>query len=77
MIKLPEIPNFKNILKSFFLIVILFLFFFGINLFIIVKNKPTSAYNVLNSMKSQSDSPVMLQDVRVHNWDELGKTKNK
>ncbi len=70
MFKIPEIPNLKNILRSFFLLVVVFLFFFGINLLITINNKPQSAYNFLNSMTS---TPQMLPDVRVHNWDELEK----
>ena len=75
MFKIPEIPNFKNVFRSFFLLVILFLFFFGISLFINVKNRPYSAYDVLvnkNRIKNEKEN-LMLQDTRVHNWDEVGK----
>ena len=71
MFKIPEIPNFKNVFRSFFLLVILFLFFFGISLFINVKNRPYSAYDVLVNKNKKEN--LMLQDTRVHNWDELGK----
>ncbi len=75
MFKIPEIlkiPNFKNVFKSFFLLVILFLFFFGVSLFINVKNKPYSAYDSLIN-KTNEKQNLMLQDTRVHNWDELKK----
>ena len=65
--------------KSFFIVIILLLIFFSVNLFITLKNKPKSAYSVLNS-NSESEvekekSKLMLQDTRVHNWDEIQQKK--
>ena len=62
--------KFQNILKSTSVIVILFLIFFGINLLIMLKNRPKSAYSVLSN-----ESNIMLQDTRVHNWSEIEKEK--
>ena len=62
--------KFQNILKSTSVIVILFLIFFGINLLIMLKNRPQSAYSVLSN-----ESNIMLQDTRVHNWSEIEKEK--
>ncbi len=58
--------------KSFFVLIILFLVFFAVNLFITVKSKRDSAYTVLNSETYK----IMLQDTRVHNWDEIDNKKN-
>ncbi len=61
------------VFKTFFLLVILFLVFFGISLIISIKNKPQSAYTFLSSERSK----LMLQDTRMHNWNEIeGKEKN-
>ena len=68
---LKKYTSLQASLKSFFLLIILFLVFFAANLFITVKNKPQSAYTVLTS-----DREIMLQDTRVHNWSELKKNKN-
>lgn len=57
--------------KSIFVLVILFLAFYFINLIVTVNNKPESAYNVLN----KESSKIKLQDTRVHNWSELDKDK--
>lgn len=61
-----------TVFKSFFVLIILFLVFFAVNLFITVKSKRDSAYTVLNSETYKT----MLQDTRVHNWDEIDKKKN-
>lgn len=61
----------KTVFKSFFVVVMLFLVFFAINLFISLKNKPQSAYSVLSN--NQENKNIMLQDTRVHNWNELEK----
>ena len=61
--------NIKIIFKGFFVLVIVFLLFFAINLFVTIKNKPLSAYTSLNIEQSR----LMLQDTRVHNWDEIEK----
>lgn len=65
----------STVFKSFFLLLTLFLLFFGISLFINVKNKPYSAYDSLinKTNKTNEKQNLMLQDTRVHNWDELGK----
>ncbi len=60
-----------TIFKSFFVLIILFLLFFAVNLFITVKSKRESAYTVLNSEMYKT----MLQDTRVHNWDEIDNKK--
>ncbi len=57
--------------KGFFVLVILFLLFFAVNLMFTIKNKDKSAYTTLSSDKSK----VKLQDTRVHNWSELEKKK--
>lgn len=66
--------TFQTLLKSFFLLVILFFIFFAINLFISIQNKSRSAYSVLSEQSQKSK--LMLQDTRVHNWSEVDK-KNK
>ena len=66
--------KFQVIFKSFFLIIILFLVFYAVNLFFIVKNKPQSAYTVLENLSEKEK--LKLQDTRVHNWSEI-KTKNE
>lgn len=66
----------QTIFKSFFLLIILFLVFFAVNLFISVKGKHESAYNVLSAESEKNEkAEVMLQDTRVHNWSELNKRK--
>lgn len=65
--------KYENIFKSFFVVVILFLIFFSINLIITIKNKPQSAYTVLSNEPNQSIKK--LQDTRVHNWSEIEKEK--
>ena len=58
--------------RSFFIVVILFLVFFSINLYVsILKSKPRSAYSVLEEKQTK----LMLQDTRVHNWSEIEKKK--
>ena len=54
-------------LKGILIISVIFFVFYGIYLFVTLKNKPKSAYSVLTS---ESEKP-MLQDTRVHNWDEV------
>ena len=68
---LTKYASLQTVFKSFFLLIILFLMFFAVNLFITVKNKSQSAYTVLSS----EDEKLMpkLQDTRVHNWSELDK----
>lgn len=60
----------QTVFKSFFLVVILFLVFFAVNVFISLKSKTDSAYTVLNNNEKLK---LMLQDTRVHNWSELEK----
>ncbi|MBI1858676.1 MAG: hypothetical protein HYR97_06160 [Candidatus Melainabacteria bacterium] len=55
-------------LKGILIISVIFFVFYGIYLFVTLKNKPKSAYSVLTSESEKT----MLQDTRVHNWDELG-----
>lgn len=59
----------KTVFKSFFLVIVLFLVFFAVNLFITINNKRNSAYKVLSSETNKT----MLQDTRMHNWDEINK----
>ena len=59
----------STVFKSFFVLIILFLIFFAVNLFVTIKSKKDSAYTVLNS----EGEKTMLQDTRVHNWSELDK----
>ena len=61
--------NLQTVFKSFFLLIILFLTFFAVNLFITIQNKHESAYNALN--KEVQNDQLMLQDTRVHNWDQI------
>ena len=61
----------QNMLRSFFIVVVIFLLFFAISLFININNKPESAYNHLTSENERQE--INLQDTRVHNWSELGK----
>ena len=68
---LTKYSNLQTIFKSFFLLVILFLMFFAVNLFITVKNKSQSAYSILSS--EDEKSMPKLQDTRVHNWSEVDK----
>lgn len=63
----------QTVFKSFFLLITLFLIFFAVNLFITIQNRSKSAYTVLSSEGEQTK--LMLQDTRVHNWDEIGKNK--
>lgn len=64
----------KNMFKGFYIVVVLFLIFFFINLFISVKSGHESAYSFLN--REHEKSKLKLQDTRVHNWSELEKKKN-
>lgn len=59
----------KTTFKTFFLLIIIFLIFFAVNLFFTVKNKPESAYTMLQSQSRKHK----LQDTRVHNWSEIEK----
>lgn len=65
---LIKYSSLQTAFKGFFLLIVLFLVFFAINLFISIQNRPKSAYSVLNK-----ESMVKLQDTRVHNWDEIEK----
>ena len=68
---LTKYASLQTVFKSFFLLIILFLMFFAVNLFITVKNKSHSAYSVLSSENEKS--MPKLQDTRVHNWSEVDK----
>ena len=68
---LTKYASLQTVFKSFFLLIILFLMFFAVNLFITVKNKSQSAYTILSSENEKS--MLKLQDTRVHNWSELDK----
>lgn len=59
----------QTVFRSFFLVIVLFLLFFAVNLFISINNKKNSAYKVL----SNETHKTMLQDTRMHNWDEIQK----
>lgn len=72
-ILMEKFSKLQTVFKSFFVVLILFLIFFGINLLIILKNKPQSAYTVLSNEPNQSIKK--LQDTRVHNWSEIEKEK--
>ena len=63
----------QNMLRSFFIVFMLFLIFFAISLLINIKNKPESAYNHLTSENERQE--INLQDTRVHNWSELKKNR--
>ena len=68
---LTKYASLQTVFKSFFLLMILFLMFFAVNLFITVKNKSQSAYTILSSENEKS--MLKLQDTRVHNWSEVDK----
>ena len=65
----------QTIFKSFFVLIILFLAFFAVNLFLSIQNRPKSAYSALNEKASRLK--IMLQDTRMHNWDEIGGPNRK
>lgn len=65
----------EKYLKGSFVLLILFLTFFAVNLFIAVNNKPKSAYDALGGEKAEADNPK-LTDTRAHNWSDL-ESKNK
>lgn len=60
--------------KGSFVLLILFLIFFAVNLFLTVNNKPKSAYDALGGEKAEAESPK-LTDTRAHSWNNL-KRKN-
>ena len=62
----------KGVYSTLFVLIVLFLVFFAGNLVIYFFNKPQSAYSVLDK-ESKNENKIMLQDTRVHNWDELNK----
>ena len=66
---LSKYKSLATVFKSFFILMILFLVFFGVNLIIDIKNQDKSAYTSLRNEKSE----VKLQDTRVHNWNEIEK----
>ena len=65
----------QTVFKSFFVLIILFLVFFAVNLFLLIQNRPKSAYSTLNEEASRLK--IMLQDTRMHNWDEIDKKDKK
>ncbi len=70
--KVQNISTFmKNSSKGMFILIIILLIFFAINLFVNIQGKHESAYSVLS--KSSNEAPLMLQDTRVHNWEEIDK----
>lgn len=60
--------------KGSFILLILFLLFFAVNLFLSVNNRPKSAYDALNGEKWEKES-LKLTDTRAHNWSDLKKKK--
>ena len=59
-------------LKGIIIISLVFFLFYGIYLFVTLKNRPKSAYSSLTK-----ESNIMLQDTRVHNWDEIKNNPKK
>lgn len=55
-------------LKGIIIISFVFFLFYGVYLFVTLNNRPKSAYSSLTQ-----GSNIMLQDTRVHNWDEIKK----
>lgn len=54
-------------LRGILIIAAIFFVFYGIYLYVTLTNKPKSAYSVLMENTNQA----MLQDTRVHNWNEI------
>ena len=54
--------NLQTVFKSFFLLIILFLTFFAVNLFITIQNKHESAYNALNH-KDKEQIDILSQKI--------------
>lgn len=67
--------SYDKYLKGSFVLLILFLTFFAVNLFMAVNNKHQSAYDALGGEKAEAESPK-LTDTRAHNWSDL-ESKNK
>ena len=61
-----------GLFKKLFIIVLVFLIFYGGYLMISLSNNHESAYS---SLKGQQKKKVKLQDTRVHNWSELQEKK--
>ena len=61
--------------KGSFVLLILFLLFFAVNLFLTVNNKPKSAYDALDGEKWEKEN-IKLTDTRAHGWSDL-ESKNK
>ena len=62
----------KNTFKGTFVLVLVLILFFTINLVVNINAKREFAYNVLSKLNNENNN-VMLQDTRVHNWSELDK----
>lgn len=56
----------NNLFKSFFVVIIFLIIIYGINLLVLLSNKPKSAYSYLTK-----DKQIKLQDTRLHNWSEI------
>lgn len=69
---IKRFSNIQLVFRSAFILLILFLVFFAINLFISIKSNHETAYKSLTAQ----DKQIMLQDTRVHNWSEINKSSN-
>jgi len=67
--------SYEKCFKGSFVLLILFLVFFAVNLFMTVNNKPKSAYDALGGEKAEAGN-LKLTDTRAHNWSDLQKKAN-
>ncbi len=65
--------SYSKYFKGSFVLLILFLTFFAVNLFLTINNKPKSAYSALGGERIEENNPK-LTDTRAHNWSDLKKS---
>ena len=66
---LSKYSTLQGSLRTMLILIVLLTVFFFINLFFVFRSKHESAYNALN--KEVQNDQLMLQDTRVHNWDQI------
>lgn len=71
--------SYEKYFRGSFILLILFLLFFVVNLFLTINNKPISAYDALGGEKAEktNKSNLKLTDTRAHNWSDLEKKTNR
>ncbi len=68
--------SYEKYFKGSFILLILFIIFFAVNLYMTINNKPISAYDALLKNKDNIENKtkdIKLTDTRAHSWEGLKK----